>query len=109
MSRTIHHQISAEAADDVAHALDPRFRRGDILDVDGGFSAELARELEPRVLRRPDTDDAPRAHLLRGGDREDADRTGALDHHGIAPTEAAGPGRAIEGADAGSQRLRQRA
>ncbi len=28
MSRAIHHQISAEAANDVAHAPDPRLRRG---------------------------------------------------------------------------------
>ncbi len=78
-------------------------------DIDGGFRAEFARQLQPRRLRRADADHAARAHLLRGGDRENPDRTGALDHDRVAPGESAGAGGAIEGADAGGQRLRQRA
>ena len=79
----------------------------DLLDIDGGFGAEFARQLQPRRLRRADADDPARAHLLRGGHRQNPDRAGALDHHGVAPGESAGAGGAIEGADAGGQRLRQ--
>jgi len=38
-------KFGAEAADDVAHRLDARFRRGHLFDIDGGFRAELARQL----------------------------------------------------------------
>ena len=67
---------------------------------DRRFGAELARELQPRRLRRADADHPPRAHLLRGGDRQNSDRAGALDHDGVAPGETARPGGAVEGADA---------
>src|SRR6185312_16891448 len=99
MAGAIHHQIGAEAADNVAHLLDSCLRRPDLFDIDGGFSAELARELQPRRLRRTDADDAACPHLLRGGDRENPDRTRTLDHDGVAPAKPAGPGGAIEGAD----------
>src|ERR1700730_2129865 len=45
MARAIHHEVGAEAADDVAHGLDARFRRRDLLNVYSRFRAELAREL----------------------------------------------------------------
>ena len=46
---------------------------------------------------------------MRSRDRENADRTRALDHHRVAPAETTGAGGAVEGADAGRQRLRERA
>ncbi len=49
-------------------------RRRELLDIDGRLRAELARQRKPRRLRRADADHAPCAHLLRGGDRENADR-----------------------------------
>ena len=66
---------------------------GDCLDVDRGLGAELARELQPRRLGRADADHPAGTHLLGGGDGEDADRARALDHHGVAPAEAARAGR----------------
>ena len=69
----------------------------------------LRASLRRGALRRADADDAARAHLLRRRDRQNADRPGALDDDRVAPSEAAGAGRAVEGADAGGQRLGQRA
>src|SRR6185437_6992958 len=100
MSRAIHHQIGAEAADDLAYRLDARLRRRDLFNVYSRFRAELARQLEPRRLRCADANHAPRAHLLRGGDRQNADRARALDHHRVAPGETTGTRRTVEGADA---------
>ncbi len=80
-----------------------------LLDVDGRLGAEVARELQARALGCAHGNDPAGAHLLRGGDGEDADRAGALDDDGVVPLEAAGLDRAIEGADAAGQRLRQRA
>ena len=85
MARTIHHEIGAEAADDVAHLLDAFRRRPDFLNVDGGFRAEFARQLEPRRFRRADTDHPARAHLLGRCDGQNSDRPRALDHHRVAP------------------------
>ena len=79
------------------------------LDVDRGLGAEVARQPQPRRLRRADGDHPAGAHLLRRGDGEDADRAGALDDDGVVPLEAAGLDRAVEGADAAGQRLGQRA
>ena len=101
MARAIHHQIGTEAADDVAHFFDARFRRFDLLNIDGRFRAELARQLQPRRFRRADADHAPCAHFLRGRDRQNSDRAGALDHDRVAPSESAGPRGAVEGTDAG--------
>jgi hypothetical protein len=56
----------------------------ELASVNWRFRAELARQPEPRRFRRPDADHPPRAHLLRGGDRQNSDRTGALDHDGFA-------------------------
>ena len=81
----------------------------DLLDIHRSLRAEFARQLKPRLFRRADADHPARAHLLRRGDRQNSDRAGALDHHGIAPGKSAGAGGAVEGADAGGQRLRQRA
>ena len=99
MARTIHHEIGAEAPDDIAHRLDARLRRRDLLNIYRCFRAELARQLEPRRLRRPDADHAGRTHFLCGGDCENSDRAGTLDHHRIAPCESAGTAGAIESAD----------
>ena len=79
-----------------------------LFDIDRGFGAEFARQRQPWRLRRADADDTARAHLLCCGNRQNSDRTGALDHHGVAPGEAARSRGAVEGADAGGQRLRQR-
>ncbi len=69
----------------------------------------LRSELQARLLGCPDADHASRTHLLCRGDRKDADRAGALDHDRVAPAEAAGANGAVDRADAGGQRLRQRA
>src|SRR6185437_15270254 len=100
MTRAIHHEVRAESADDVAHFSDTFLRRLAFLDVDGGLGAEFARELQARLFRRADADHPARAHLLRSRDGQNSDRTGALDHHGVAPGEAAGAHGAIESADA---------
>jgi hypothetical protein len=65
--------------------------------------------LSPRLLRSADADHAARPHLLRRRDREDADRPRALDDDRVAPFEAARADRAVEGADAGGERFRERA
>ena len=109
MTRAVHHQIRAEAADDLAHRRDARLGRGEFLNAYGRFGAELAAERKPRRFRRADYDHAPRAHLLRGSHGEHADRPRALDHHRGAPREGADPLRAAEGADARGERLRERA
>ena len=49
----------------------------------------LRASFEPRLFRRADADHAARAHLLRGRDRQNADRARALDHDRVAPLEAA--------------------
>src|ERR1700756_3213720 len=108
MAGAVHHQIGAEAADDVAHARDALLRVRDRLDVDRRLGAELSREFEPRRLRRADANHATGSHLARGGDGENADWPRALNYHRVAPGEAAGAGRAVERADAGGERLRER-
>jgi hypothetical protein len=85
MARAIHHEVGPEPADDVAHRGDALLRASELLNVDRRFRAEFARELEPRLLRRADADHPPCSHFLRGRDRENPDRAGALDHHGRAP------------------------
>ena len=109
MARAVHHEIGAEAADDLADRRDARLWRRELLNIHGGFGAELATQREARLLRRADHDHAARAHLLRGRDREHADRPRALDHHRVADPEAADALRAGQRADAGGQRLRERA
>ena len=42
------------------------------------FSEEFVRKLQSRPFRRTDTDDPPRAHLLRRRNCENPDRTRAL-------------------------------
>ena len=79
------------------------------IDIDGRLRAEFSRERQPRRLRRADTDHPARTHFLCGRDRQNADRTGALNHDRIAPGKSARAGGAVEGANAGGQRLRQRA
>src|SRR4051794_22003641 len=69
----------------------------------------LAAAFHPRLPRRPDACAAPRAHRLRGRDRENSDRPGALAHRRVTPLEAPGFDRAIERADAGGERLGERA
>src|SRR5215203_5068231 len=73
------------------------------------LGAELARQRQPRLLRGADADHPAGSHLLRRRDRQDADRPGALDDDRVAPSEAAGAGRPVEGADAGGERLGERA
>jgi len=68
MSRTIHHEVGAEAADDLAHSLDARLGVADFFNIDCGFGAESSRQLEPRHLRRADADNAPGAHRQLGTD-----------------------------------------
>ena len=106
MARAVHDEIGAEAADDLAHRSDARLGCRALLDVHGGFGAELAAQREAWLLRRADHDHA-RAHLLRGGNREHPDRAGALDHHRIADPEAADALGAGQRADAGGERLRK--
>src|SRR4051794_21264147 len=105
MPRTVHDKVGAEAADDVADPFDALLRRPDLVDVHGGLSAELACELKARRLGRTDADDAASAHLLRGCQRQDADRSRALDDDIVAPLEAACPAGTVERADASGQRF----
>ena len=44
MAGAIHDNIRAKPADDVAHAREPLLRLGDLLDVNGRFGTEFARE-----------------------------------------------------------------
>src|SRR3954467_14766187 len=100
VTRAIHHQIGAEAANDVAHFLDACFRGLEPFDVDGCFRAELACQFEPRLFRRADAYHASCTHLLRRRDRQYPDGARALDQDGIAPGKAAGVSGTVEGADA---------
>src|SRR5262249_31600143 len=106
MAGTIHHEVGAEAADDVANTLDALIRLLDLLDVHRRLGAEFARELKPRRFATADADHPSGAHFARGGDGENADRSRALDHHRVPPSESTGADRAVERADAGGQRLR---
>ena len=90
VARAVHDEVGAEAADDGAHGLDPRLGRGRRLEVDRGLGAEAACQGQARLFRGAHADDAAGAHLAGCGDGEDADRARALDHHGVAPPEAAG-------------------
>src|SRR5262249_13314391 len=107
MAGTVHHEICAKSADDVAHARDPLLRILGLLDVHRRFGTECSRELEPRLLRSADADHPSGAHSLGSGDGENANWSRALDYDGIAPGESAGAHRAVERTDAGGQRLRQ--
>src|SRR5262249_18286196 len=93
-------QVGAEPPDNVADAGNARLRGVVVLDVDRCLGAELAGELQPRTFGSADANHAPSAHLLRGGDGENADRAGALHHDRVTPFESAGANRAIKGADA---------
>ena len=70
MTGTVHHQIGAKAADDIADILNADFRRLDFVDIHRGFGAEFARERKARRLRRAHADDPTCAHLLRRRDRQ---------------------------------------
>ena len=93
MAGAVHHEVGAEAADDVAHAprcAPPASVTSSMSTV--ASAPNLRASFEPRLLRRADADHAARAHLLRRGDGQDADRPGALDDDRVAPREAAGAG-----------------
>ena len=110
MARAVHHEIRAEAADDVAHRRDARFGGVCTSSMFTVASApNLRASLQARLFRRADANHAARAHLLRGGHRQNADRARALDDDGVAPLEAARLDRAVERADARGERLAQRA
>jgi hypothetical protein len=100
MARAIHHQIGAKSANDVPHPLDTFIRKLEIFDVHSGLGAEFARESQPWLLGRADSDHPGRPHFLGGRHRQNSDRAGALNDDSVAPGETAGPGRAIEGANA---------
>src|SRR5215470_15026423 len=105
MAGAIHHHVSAEAADEIAHPVDTGLRTQECLDVDRGLGAEAAGQLKPRLFRRADANNASGPHLLGGRDRENSDGPRALDHNAIPPAETAGPDRAIERPDARCQRF----
>ena len=94
-----------KGADQRAHGLDARFRRLVVLERDGGLGAEAPAQREPRILGRPDDDDAPSPHLLGGGHGQNADRPRTLDDDGVAHAEEPGALGAVEGADARGERL----
>ena len=109
MARAIHHQIGAEAADDVAHRLDALFRRLDrsISTVASApnFRASSSRGVSGAptqiTLPAPISCAAATARIPIGPEPWITTR--------VAPGESARARGAVEGADAGGQRLRQRA
>ena len=109
MAGAVHDQVGAVAADELADPGDALGGRPVFLDIHRRLGAKFARQRQARLLGRADADDAARAHLLRRGDGQDADRPGALDDDRVAPFEAAHALRAGKAADRRGDRLRQRA
>ena len=58
MSRAVHHEIGAEATVNIEELKSPQERIARVREIVGGFGAELARQLEARLLRRASS--APR-------------------------------------------------
>src|SRR5438445_243652 len=109
MAGAIHHEIGAESADDLAHTSDALLRRAHLFELYGRLGAEAAREIEPRMFGRADADHAAGAHFLRRDNSQNADRSGSLNDNRVAPVEPTRLLGAIECANAGGQRLGQRA